>query len=73
VREFHRALRRAAPETLAAHASRRDPSRWIADVLQEPGLAALIAEIEQALDRGQRPVEETRTELFVAITRHYLT
>jgi hydroxymethylpyrimidine pyrophosphatase-like HAD family hydrolase len=73
VREFHRALRRAAPETLAAHASRRDLSRWIADVLQEPGLAALIAELEQALDRGHRPVEETRAELLVAIERHYLT
>jgi hydroxymethylpyrimidine pyrophosphatase-like HAD family hydrolase len=73
VREFHRALRGAAPETLAAHASRRDLSRWIADVLQEPGLAALIAELEQALDRGHRPVEETRAELLVAIERHYLT
>jgi hypothetical protein len=46
---------------------------WIADVLQERALAAITAEFKQALDRGHRPVEETRKQLLVAIERHYLT
>jgi hydroxymethylpyrimidine pyrophosphatase-like HAD family hydrolase len=73
VREFHRGVRRVSPETLAAHAHRRDLSRWIADVLQEQRLAATVAELEEACAQNHRTVEETRTELLVAVERHYLT
>jgi hypothetical protein len=42
-------------------------------VLQEPRLAEIVAGLEEACVHDHRTVEETRTELLVAVERHYLT
>ena len=72
IREFHRELRRASADTLRSHASSRDLSRWVDQVLQERQLAADVARLEWELDNGRRTLEDTRQRLLHAIEVRYL-
>jgi hypothetical protein len=56
---------------IAHHSRSANLSRWIADVLGDPPLAAAVAEIEKAVRTDTASIAEARTGLTGVIHRRY--
>ena len=69
--EFRSIIATADEATLRHHLSRRDFSRWIADVIADVELAAAIAVAEQQWLGGDHDCQRARRRLEMAIARRY--
>jgi len=58
-------------EMIRHHAGHADLSRWIAEVLGDPPLAAAVEQIENAVRAGTVSIAEARTMLIEVIHRRY--
>lgn len=68
--DLHRSLATLSADTLTFHAHRRDFSRWIAHVVADPDLAALVEQLEAHHDPHH--AEPTRHALRNAIEARHL-
>ncbi len=71
LKEFVGLLVTLPPEIVEGHVRRHDPSRWLADVFREPGVAATLRAIEDRL--GEDSVEDISADLAHAIRVRYET
>lgn len=70
--ELGRALRSCGDDMIVAHHSRHaDFSRWVAEVLGDPPLAAAIADVEYAVRSGTASTAEGRSMLIALINDRY--
>lgn len=69
--ELERELRASDDTVVIHHSMHSDFSRWVAEVLGDPPLAAAMAEIEQAVQAGLAGAAQARTRLARAIHDRY--
>jgi hypothetical protein len=71
IEELEHELRICDDEVIAHHCRSADLSRWIAEVLGDPPLAAAVGEVETAVRAGTTSIAEARTGLTGVIHRRY--
>ncbi len=69
--ELEHELQACEDEVIIHHCRLADLSRWIAEVLGDPPLAAAVARIETAVQAGTASIAEARTQLIEAIHARY--
>ena len=69
LRQFLTAIQHCDPAVIRHHTRNGDFSRWVRDVLRDPGLASQLRHIEYSAASGG--VELIRTEMLDAVTSRY--
>jgi hydroxymethylpyrimidine pyrophosphatase-like HAD family hydrolase len=71
IAELEHVLRACDEEVIRHHCRHADLSRWIADVLGDPPLAAAVDEVEKAVRTETVSTTQARTRLIEAIHQRY--
>lgn len=71
IEDLERELRGCPDSVVVHHCRHADLSRWVAEVLGDPVLAAAVAGIESDLNAGRVPVHQAREKLISAVEERY--
>jgi hydroxymethylpyrimidine pyrophosphatase-like HAD family hydrolase len=69
LRQFLTAIQQCDPAVIRHHAGNGDFSRWVRDVLRDPGLAGQLRQIEYQVAGGG--IESIRTDLLDSVSSRY--